>query len=372
VVVVVVVDDPVMSDKRKRPRKSPAPKRVKQEKKKAKPKKTKKGKRPASTPIDPGEATGPIFVRPADGSPIHPALEEQVRKPFLRSIYIDPQTRSIRYPLANGQRAALMDGLHKRMRYRFFRGIKLDNARPTKAFPKRLRSSADEGSRADEALAEAIRTGQAPPAAHHKGASEYASAVWTYWREHHHRPVLAQLPVIITHAMTATAGDYFTVHRNPFTGKETLCLFELKTGYPKTDEDPPTMTIPMPKLPGQDKAEEVPLTSVNRYYLQVLLTQMAYERELGLRIDGTVRVINVYKEREDMPRGATVPTYTCKVRVIGPEHLDPPGWPNRVIKDALYAAIRKQKAPKPQEPERNPWMEAGMAMGSIIMDATRQ
>jgi hypothetical protein len=102
------------------------------------------------------------------------------------------------------------------------------------------------------------------------------------------------------------------------------------------------MTIPMPALPGKQDPEPVPLTPVNRYYLQVLLTQMAYERELGLIIDGTVRVINVYKEREDMPRGATRPTYACKVRVIGPEHLDPPRWPERVVKDMLYACIKKQ------------------------------
>jgi hypothetical protein len=193
-----------------------------------------------------------------------------------------------------------------------------------------------EGSRADEALAESIRTGKPPPPANHKGASEYATAVWNYWKEHHHRPVLAQLPVIIVHALTATAGDYFTVHKCPFTQRETLCLWELKTGYPKMDGDPTTMTIPMPG------DEPVPLTSVNRYYLQVLLTQMAYERELGLRVDGTVRVINAYKEREDMPRGATRPTYKCAVRVIGPEQLDPPRWPERVLKDQLYAGIKKQ------------------------------
>jgi len=279
---------------------------------------------------------GPIFVRPADGQPIHPALEEQLRKPFLSSIYVDPQTQSLRYPRGPGQAPAIMGGLHKKMLHRFFRGIELNNARTTKIWPKRLRSSMGEGSRADEALAEAIRTGKPPPPANHKGASEYATAVWNYWKEHHHRPVLAQLPVIIVHALTATAGDYFTVHTCPFTQQESLCLWELKTGYPKTDGDPVTMTIPMPG------DEPVPLTSVNRYYLQVLLTQMAYQRELGLHIDGTVKVINAYKEREDMPRGATRPTYKCVVRVIGPEQLEPPRWPERVLKDQLYAGIRKQ------------------------------
>ncbi len=165
--------------------------------------------------------------------------------------------------------------------------------------------------------------------------------------------------MIITHALTVTAGDYFTVHRCPFTQRETLCLWELKTGYPKTHSDPDTMTIPMPPLPGQTDPEPVPLTSVNRYYLQVspivlslwivislhrgqvLLTQMAYERELGLHVDGTVRVINVYRERGPMPKSGKAPVYTCKVDVIGPDNLTPKGWPNRVLKDQLYQNIKK-------------------------------
>jgi len=279
---------------------------------------------------------GPIFVRPADGSITHPALEEQLRKPFLSTIYVDAATQSLRYPRPNGQAPAIMGGLHKKMLHRFFRGIEMKNAYSQKHWPKRLRSSQQEGSRADDVLAECIRTGQPPPPANHKGASEYATAVWNYWRDHHHRPVLAQLPVIIIHALVATAGDYFTVRTCPFSHHKTLCLWELKTGYPKADKDPVTMTIPMPD------GETVPLTPVNRYYLQVLLTQMAYERELGLHIDGSVQVINAYKEREDMPRAATRPTYTCKVRVIGPEQLDPPRWSERVLKDQLYAGIRKQ------------------------------
>jgi hypothetical protein len=341
--------------KAKRPRKSAAPKKrtvtagrkSKGTAKKGKAKRRVRAKTSEGNNDDDGdddnrvpEGAGPIFVRPADGKPIHPALEEQLKKPFLSSIYVDARTQSLRFPRPGGLPPAIMDGLHRRMLYRFFRGIELDNAYTKKAWPKRLRSSQQEGTRADNALAECIRTGQPPPPANHKGASEYASAVWAYWKEHHHRPVLAQLPVVIIHALTATAGDYFTVHRCPFTQRETLCLWELKTGYPKKykeeEEQPTTMTIPMPG------GETVPLTSVNRYYLQVLLTQMAYERELGLVVNGTVRVINVYKEREDMPKGATRPTYSCKVKVIGPEHLTPPRWPERVLKDQLYAGIRKQ------------------------------
>lgn len=310
------------------------------------------GRKKARSPQEEDEpqGKGPIFVRPADGKPIHPELEAVLSRPFLSTIYVDPKTRSLRYPMADGRGVAIMDGLHRRMLYRFFQGIELNNTYSKKPWPKRLRSSKEEGSRADNALAEAIRTGQPPPSAHHAGASDYATAVWEYWKEHHHRPVLAQLPVIIIHALTATAGDYFTVHRCPFTKKETLCLWELKTGYPKgkkNDDAEYNMTIPMPPLPGFEEIpnppkEQVPLTSVNRYYLQVLLTQMAYERELGLKIDGTVQVINVYKEREDMPKGASRPTYKCKVDVYGPEHLVPTRWPDRVIKDALYAGIRKQ------------------------------
>jgi|WetSurMetagenome_2_1015567.scaffolds.fasta_scaffold00274_4 hypothetical protein len=307
--------------------------------------KKKKWAKKARSDQDQGDvvpAKGPIFVVPEDGSAFPEALERIVSKPFVRSIYVDPKTRSLRYPVA-GRPDAIMTGLHVRMLHRFFRGIELDNERSKKAWPKRLRSSKEEGSRADKALAECIRTGQPPPPAHHKGASEYASAVWTYWREHHHRPVLAQLPVILVDALAATAGDYFTVHRCPFTGRETLCMWELKTGFPKEDEDPPSMTIPMPVPEGQREPERVPLTSMNRYYLQVLLTQMAYERELGLHVDGTVRVINAYKEREDRSKGDTrAPTYKCKVVEIGPEHLNPPRWPERVLKDALYKGIKKQ------------------------------
>jgi len=283
---------------------------------------------------------GPIFVRPADGSPIHPVLDHVLStKPFLATIYINGNGLS--WPVGPGQEPAKVDGLHRRMLYRFFRGQDLNNTPSTKAFPKHKRSSMHEGSRADNALAQCIRSGLPPPPAHHSGTSVYASAVWEHWRQHHHRPVLAQLPVVIIHAHTATAGDYFTVHRCPFTARETLCLWELKTGYPKAPKDPPSMTIPMPPLVAGGDPEEVPLTPVNRYYLQVLLTQMAYERELGLRIDGTARVINAYMERQ--PRiGTKAPQYKCVVRVIGPDDLEPRGWPNRVLRDELYAGIRKQ------------------------------
>ena len=332
--------------KKKRDRKSPAPKAKAKSKVDASKAKKKHRPRPKVEDDLVPRGKGPIFVRPADGTSIHPALDLVLAKPFIASIYIDPVTNSIRYPMPNGK-PAIMGGLHGKMLHRFFQGIELNNVYSGKAWPKRLRSSTEEGKRADAALAEAIRTGQAPPPAHHAGASEYASAVWEYWKQNHHRPVLAQLPVIITHALTATAGDYFTVRTCPFTRKKTLCYWELKTGYPKgkhkNEDDPYAMMIPMPPPPGHDIGQEfVPLTSVNRYYLQALLTAMAFERELGLYVDGTVQVINVYKEREDMPRGATRPTYKCKVQVYGPEHLEPPRWPDRVIKDALYEGIRKQ------------------------------
>jgi len=192
-----------------------------------------------------------------------------------------------------------------------------------------------------------------------QGTSAYATAVWDYWHEHSHRPVLAQLPVVITHANLITAGDYFTVHLCPFTRRETLCLWELKTGYPIEPKDPPSMTIPMPN------GEEVPLTPLNRYYLQVLLTQMAYERELGLRIDGTVKVINAYHELQPRIKGVD-PQYKCVVRVIGPDDLIPKGWPNRVLRDELYAALRKSPkhpgatsaaAAKKRKPSRAPRKE---------------
>jgi len=299
-------------------------------------------KKPSTKDAKKTEGKGPIYVRPADGSRIHEALEHVLAtRPFLATIYINDHGLS--WPVGPGQAPAKVDGLHRRMLFRFFRGQELNNTPSDKAFPKHKRSSMHEGSRADAALAECIRTGLPPPPAHHPGTSVYAAGVWEYWRQHHHRPVLAQLPVVILHAYTATAGDYFTVHTCPFTKKETLCLWELKTGYPKEPkrESAPSMTIPMPPLVEGGAPEEVPLTPVNRYYLQVLLTQMAYERELGLRVDGTVRVINAYMERQPRVNGRP-PQYKCRVRVIGPDDLEPKGWPNRVLRDALYLAIRKQ------------------------------
>jgi len=179
--------EPGSSPKGKQPRKSPAPKRLDTKSKapsttatKPKAPRKRRARRNDDDDQDVEQApagTGPIFVRPEDGSPMHPALEVQLRKPFLSTIYVDPRTRSLRYPRPNGLAPAMMDGLHRRMLYRFFRGIELDNAYSNKPWPKRLRSSMQEGSRADQALAESIRTGQPPPPANHRGRSSWCGPI---------------------------------------------------------------------------------------------------------------------------------------------------------------------------------------------------
>jgi len=112
---------------------------------------------------------GPVYVRPADGSPIHHALEDVIRrKPFISTIfYLDG--KSLSWPMPNGQPPAKAGGLHKAMLFRFFRGQELDNKHSVSSVPKHKRSSASEGARADATLAESIRTGLSPPEPHHVG-----------------------------------------------------------------------------------------------------------------------------------------------------------------------------------------------------------
>lgn len=275
------------------------------------------------------EKGGPIWARPQPKGPIHPELDAQLAKPFLSTVYVDKTLDAFRYPHADPTAEhAITRGLHRCMRFRFFGGTELPAFRVPKGYPKRLASSKVDGSRADAALDECIRTGLPPPEAGKRGCSAYATAVWNYWREHHHRPVLSQLPVIIVHANVATAGDYFTVHTCPFTGEETLWLWELKTGWPQHEKRPDVMDAPL---------GHVWLTPENRWLLQVELTKMAYERELGLKLSGQARVINAYMERD----GKGKKTYTCKVRVLGPEEATPKDWPKYTDMGTVYQALKK-------------------------------
>ncbi len=211
---------------------------------------------------------GPIWTRPKGNDPLHPQIDAQLCKPFLQSVYLDTSLKSpaFRYPIREGQPDAMTTGLHTRMLQRFFRGIDSDReyTKSVSGHPQRLRSSKHDGSRADDALAESIRTGVAPPGPRkvpcfylldvlfvvervmtQVGCSPYATAVWNYWRSNGHRPILTQLPVIMTESLVGTAGDYFTIHTCPLTKRETLWLWELKTGWPKYNKNNDIMAPPL-------------------------------------------------------------------------------------------------------------------------------
>jgi hypothetical protein len=139
--------------------------------------------------------------------------------------------------------------------------------------------------------------------------------------------------ILVTHNL-ATAGDYFAVHEA--TGD--LVLIELKCGFPTEDHV-------IRDMPGNDANDakvmnpplaHVPLTSENRWHLQVLLTRMAYERELGLRID-RVHVLNVCKTKHV---ASNKESYTCRL-------MDQPEWASELlIGDRLSVLYNSLSGPK--------------------------
>lgn len=290
------------------------------------------GKRPRNKikPVRAPVVKRRIWVRPDAPGPIHPEIDRQLSKPFLSSIYIDEDRGCFRYPV-NGQPDAIVEGIHKRMLRRFFRNIPLPKMRITIAGKtKRLASSMEEGSRADTVLEECVRTQQPPPPPGHRGCSPYATAVWNYWMENHHRPVVAQLPVVFSRFNVATAGDYITIRTDPQTGWQSVWLWELKTGWPATPKNPEIMAPPL---------AHVPMTAVNRWQLQLMLTRMGYEKELGMSFSGGAHVLHVWKEREGDHEGAGEGEYTCRVHVVLPEELNPPNWPLLIDRDTLYESM---------------------------------
>jgi len=265
---------------------------------------------------------GPIWSRPYDGHKLHPELEKVLAKPFLATIHVSPDVGGLTYPIADGSgRLARLQGLHYRMLHRFFWRIKVNKGSSSKYGKS---SSAAKGSNADGCLDMAISTGCAPS----NEASPYAAAVWNYWKRNNHQPVLSQLPVVLIAANCITAGDYFTLHTDPRTQHVTLWLWELKTGYKARPRDPKYMAPPL---------RHVPLTPRNRFQLQVLLTKIAYEKELGLKIDGGCRVIHVWEVKD---------TDVCDVEVLEPHQLDPPNWTEQVNVDELYAALNTKPRAK--------------------------
>ena len=253
---------------------------------------------------------------------MHPGLAVQLAKPFLSTIYIDKESGGFCFPLNNGDPPHRAGGLHARMKTRFFHKTDVPPREYKKgAMPRRKGSSKTDGSKADRDLEKAIRQGSSAGL-----TSPYAIAIWKYWQRIDHIPVLAQLPVYIVRANVATAGDYFTINR----ADGTLWLWELKTGWPK--QVPPQKCGLMDTEP----LSAVWCSSENRWQVQLMLTQMAYEKELGLKITGQARVIHTWMER---PEGDAQGIYTAHVRVLEPEKLEPSDWPKWIDRDALYAAL---------------------------------
>lgn len=269
---------------------------------------------------------GPIWTRPPGNGPIHPELDKQLCKPFLSTIFIGRQgnSESYKYPLGNGEYSK-MGGLKERMRFRFFHGTKIKGS--SSSSKKYRGSTAEKGSTADKSIEIAIATGVEPPVSF----SSHSYAVWSYWKKNGHTPVLAQLPVVLVNANLITAGDYFTLHKCPLTGRQTLWLWELKTGYKTNTRKPDMMAEPL---------GHVPLTPRNRFQLQLLLTKIAYEKELGMKIDHW-RVIHVWEHKDGK---------SCDVEVLEPSELDPPYWAQKVDENLLYSKLKK--APKQKTKRR--------------------
>lgn len=286
-------------------------------KKKRDPAKTKEKKAPSKRARK--VASGPIWTVAPTLLP--ESLQAQLEKPFLSTIVVSG--RGFCFPLENGEGAMHhAGGLHARMKTKFFRGQETHLVKPyvLGTFPRRKGSSIVEGKRADRLLATAISTLTRPS---EKDGDGYATAVWDYWESKGHTPVLTQLPVYMIKANIATAGDYFTIEKS--TGK--LWLWELKTGWPISDKKKAHLTM------GSDALAplSIPLKPKNKWHLQALITQLAYERELGLVIDGGAHVIHTWTEREE---GDVELRYRIKCKeVLRPE------WVDAVDRNELYNAI---------------------------------
>lgn len=267
-----------------------------------------------------GKVKCPVWVANGTGKS-HPELERVIARPFISTVFFNPQTESFGFPVPDREDGEphILGGLHARMKSKFFKKIELPKVTKIVGKPRRLPSSKGEGSRADKSLERAIKEGAFPD-----NASPYGRAVWDHWTEMGHVPVMAQLPVVMTRANLCTAGDYFTVS----TEDGSLHLWELKTGWP----------LPAAAAPGQPGTMSAPLslvenTAVNRWQVQVELTRMAYEREMGMKIDAA-HVIHAWQEREEGRH-----EYTTRVKVIEHADLSPPGWPSAVDMTAVYQAL---------------------------------
>jgi hypothetical protein len=151
-------------------------------------------------------AEGPLWTRPDDPQvPLHPELDAVLQRSgaFLSTVYIDrAKGGCFRYPVGPAYHA-LIGGLHKRMKKRFFRGTDVEGFSMRKAFHFNAelgmnchRSSEAAGKKADETLARCIKQQQQPPPYRAHGASPYATAVWDWCKANGYRLILTQLPVV--------------------------------------------------------------------------------------------------------------------------------------------------------------------------------
>lgn len=270
---------------------------------------------------------GPLWKRTPGNGPLHPQLDAVLKRPFVSTICIDGNIRGFKYPLdANDMSRgfALMKGLKKQMARRFWREHpEVKRKRPKKGW-KLWPSDNELGSRADREIENAIAYETVP-------VFPYAVAVLDYWRERGHRPVLAQLPVIMmnrskTSTRVCTAGDYFTLWLNPENGEEELWLWELKTGWPHVPRKPHIMSHPL---------AYVDLTPFNKWHLQLLYTKLAYEKEMGMKIDQS-RVIHCWKKT--VKQGDTTDVEVDTFKWVTKE-LPPPDWVQELDEDEIYYAL---------------------------------
>jgi hypothetical protein len=263
----------------------------------------------------------PVWVASPVSVKRHPEMDAVLARPFISTVFFNPATKSFGYPVPNKDAPHVLGGLHARMKTKFFRGVELPKKTKIVGKPRKMPSSKGDGSRADRELERAIASGAFPLADEGIGGA-YARAVWDHWASMGHTPIVAQLPVVIVRANVCTAGDYFTV--GPDGG---LHLWELKTGWPYTRKD----GVRESKM--SEPLAHVENTAFNRWQLQVELTRMAYQREMGMKIDQS-HVIHAWREREEGYH-----KYTTRVRVMTHEDLTPPGWPASVDMDAVYARL---------------------------------
>lgn len=221
-------------------------------------------------------------------------------------------------------------GLHTRMKKLFFPPQEWDVRRRNK-WTKKQGSSLKLGKAVERAIDKAVfnNNGKKPRKMH-----ALARKVLDVWEEElGHDVQVAQLPVVITGGRCCTQGDYFTVDRE--TGE--LWLWELKTGWPVIPRKPVNflnLRLSPSSNSGKKKRKRttgIPCTPFNKWELQRLITHMAYEKEMGMKIARS-RVIHVWKEHVTTPFNPKG-SWVAKHRIHEPSE-----WANQ-LGDDIYSMI---------------------------------